>query len=120
VILKCRRIRNPLVGVPKEKLFKDIEVFARDNQLTDIVDLLKKGALAAQDPTAIEKIEEFDDSDRAELQYEVTHKWSHPRILYLTIFLNSVAAAIQGWDQTGVCSTRVCPVVAVSAKAFRF
>ena len=31
----------------------------------------------------------------------MTHRWRHPRILYFTIILNSIAAAIQGWDQTG-------------------
>jgi hypothetical protein len=36
------------------------------------------------------------------LREEVTHRWKHPRILYYTIILNSIAAAIQGWDQTGI------------------
>jgi len=29
------------------------------------------------------------------------HRWRQPWALYMTIVLNSIAAAIQGWDQTG-------------------
>lgn len=32
---------------------------------------------------------------------ERDHRWHHPKILYFTVILNSIAAAIQGWDQTG-------------------
>jgi len=35
------------------------------------------------------------------LREEVTHRWKHPKTLYFTIILNSIAAAIQGWDQEG-------------------
>jgi hypothetical protein len=35
------------------------------------------------------------------LREEVTHRWKHPWALYFTIILNSIAAAIQGWDQEG-------------------
>lgn len=62
---------------------------------------LRKGALVAQSPANIDRISELDDADRESLREEVTHKWKHPRILYFTIILNSIAAAIQGWDQTG-------------------
>jgi hypothetical protein len=57
--------------------------------------------LVAQSPNRIDAIEELDDEDRRVLLEEVTHKWKHPKILYFTIVLNSIAAAIQGWDQTG-------------------
>lgn len=66
-----------------------------------MVPILIKGALVAQNPAGIDDITELNDEDRRILREEVTHKWKHPRILYLTIVLNSIAAAIQGWDQTG-------------------
>lgn len=72
-----------------------------------MVPILIKGALVAQSPAGIDEITELDDEDRRILREEVTHKWKHPRILYLTIMLNSVAAAIQGWDQTGRLPIRV-------------
>lgn len=94
-------IKNPLIGVPKDQLLQDVEEFAAEYNLTDILPYLKKGALVAQSPSHIESITELDDADRQSLREEVTHRWKHPRILYFTIVLNSIAAAIQGWDQTG-------------------
>jgi hypothetical protein len=82
----------------------DVEAYAKENQLEDILPLLRKGALAAQNPTAIDSIPELDETDRAFLHAEVTNKWRQPKILYFTIVLNSIAAAIQGWDQTGSVS----------------
>lgn len=89
------------MGIPREQLLQDVENFAAENQLTNILPLLRKGALVAQSPHAIEHITELDDADRLVLREEVTHRWRHPKILYFTIILNSIAAAIQGWDQTG-------------------
>lgn len=79
----------------------DVEQFAAENGLTDILPLLKKGALVAQSPHAFETIPELDESERDALRVEVTRRWAQTKILYFTIILNSVAAAIQGWDQTG-------------------
>ncbi|KAK3200947.1 hypothetical protein GRF29_213g472911 [Pseudopithomyces chartarum] len=94
-------IRNPLVGIPKEALIKDVENFAREHQLEEITPILIKGALVAQAPALIDEIEELDEADRQAIREEVTHRWKLPKILYITIILNSIAAAIQGWDQTG-------------------
>lgn len=77
----------------------DVETFATTNNLHDMRDLLRKGALVAQAPYAIEHIPELEEVDRQALREEVIHRWRHPRTLYFTIILNSIAAAIQGWDQ---------------------
>jgi len=58
--------------------------------------------LVAQNPTQIDTITELDDADREALLIERTKRWHHPKMLYFTIILNSIAAAIQGWDQTGM------------------
>lgn len=57
--------------------------------------------MVAQNPHAIDSITELDDTDRQVLADELAYRWRHPKMLYFTIFLNSIAAAIQGWDQTG-------------------
>ena len=80
---------------------QDVEEFANEKNLTDILPLLRKGALAAQSPDALDSIHELDDNERQNLREEFTRRWKHPAILYFTIILNSIAAAIQGWDQTG-------------------
>ena len=95
------RIRNPLVGMSRDALMRDVDSFAQRYELQDIVPLMRKGALAAQNPLGLETIDGLDESDRTILRTEITNRWRQPKILYITIFLNSVAAAIQGWDQTG-------------------
>jgi hypothetical protein len=100
------RIRNPLVGIPKDELLADVEAFATENNLNDILPLLRKGALLAQRPLAYDEMPELDAEEKAGLLEESTKRWAHTRTLYLTIILNSIAAAIQGWDQTGLfCKT---------------
>lgn len=43
------KLRNLLYGMSKGDLMRDVEGFAKDRGLNDIVDRLKKGALVAQD-----------------------------------------------------------------------
>lgn len=80
---------------------RDVEAFAQENGLIDIIDLLKKGALVAQDPARADEIETLDYEEREALRMERTHKWRHPAALYFTVILCSIGAAVQGWDQTG-------------------
>lgn len=95
------RIKNPLSGIPKDQLLEQVEQYARRHQVEDILSYLKKGALAAQNPDSFEGVEELDLNDVEVLRSEKQHKWKHPKALYFTILLNSISAAIQGWDQTG-------------------
>lgn len=95
------RIKNPLTGIPKDRLLEDVDNFAHDRDMTDILPLLKKGALVAQSPRDFESLTELDEDEKQVLRDEVLHRWRHPWALYHTIVVNSIAAAIQGWDQTG-------------------
>jgi hypothetical protein len=79
----------------------DVEDYASKNGLTEALPLLRKGALVAQNPAGFESIPELDEEDRTRLRDEILHRWRLPKILYFTIIMNSIAAAIQGWDQTG-------------------
>ncbi|RAL61377.1 hypothetical protein DID88_009511 [Monilinia fructigena] len=103
---------NPDVAHTDEKVHAGTHV--EDNQGKGRIDLTQLsanttgeirnpliGALVAQSPHHADKITELDDEDRRVLIEEVTHRWKHPKVLYMTIVLNSIAAAIQGWDQTG-------------------
>jgi hypothetical protein len=90
------------MGIPKAQLLQDVEAYAREYNLVDILPLLQKGALVAQRHHNFENIEELDMNERQALREEVTHRWKHPKTLYYTIFLNSIAAAVQGWDQEGI------------------
>lgn len=91
------RVSNPLTGVPFETLMRDVEDFAREHDLEDIVDHLKKGALVAQSPHGFDNIEMLVEEDREHLRFEKQHKWKHPLQLYITIIVCSIGAAVQGW-----------------------
>lgn len=73
----------------------DVEAFAEEKGVTDIVDLLKRGALVAQDPSAFETLADLSSEERTALEEEVTHKWRHPLALYVTIITCSIGAAVQ-------------------------
>lgn len=94
-------IKNPLVGIPKDRLLSEAAGLATKHGLNDAVDDFKRGALAAQHPEKFETIVELTDQDRQLLKNEIEHRWKHPKALYFAIFMNSISAAIQGWDQTG-------------------
>ncbi|TVY44749.1 putative polyol transporter [Lachnellula occidentalis] len=99
-----KRIQNPLAGIPRESLLREVDEFANQRDLVDILPILRKGALVARDPSNYEDIDgpEALDSEEVEcLRDEVLHKWRQRRPLYFTIICCSVGAAVQGWDQTG-------------------
>lgn len=95
------RIRNPLAGIPREKLIRQVDTFAQEQELTDIAPLLRKGALVAQDPANYESVSGLEPYEIEALRNETLHKWRQPKALYLTVILCSIGAAVQGWDQTG-------------------
>ncbi|KAJ7502799.1 hypothetical protein B0H11DRAFT_1711553, partial [Mycena galericulata] len=96
------RIQNPLHGIPHDRLLAQVEEFTREKGFDDQLAIFQKGALLAQSPKNFESIPELDESDKATIRREVTHKWHQPKALYLTVILCSIAAAVQGiWDQTG-------------------
>lgn len=82
----------------------DVEDFARTAGLTDILPVLRKGALAAQSPAGVLSSSEFDDREKAMFRQEIEKPWTQPRILYVAIVLSSIAAAIQGSICLGSCS----------------
>jgi hypothetical protein len=100
-ILTYSSLENPLARIPKDRLLREVEEYAQSYDLNDILPELKKGALAAQRPGEFDDIEELTPEERQFLREEVSHRWKHPWALYYTVVLNSIAAAIQGWDQTG-------------------
>ncbi|TQW00560.1 hypothetical protein V2A60_001635 [Cordyceps javanica] len=98
------KIKNPLVGVPRHTLLRDVDDFCRAKGLDEHRAVLRKGALVAQDPTGYEDItgdEALTPAEVDALRSEVLHKWRVPRVLLLTIVTCSIGAAVQGWDQTG-------------------
>ncbi|KAJ5609696.1 hypothetical protein N7528_010263 [Penicillium herquei] len=95
------RIKNPLAGLSQDQVIRDVEAFAQEYQVTDILPELKKGALVARDPASFESVPGITELECIALKNETEHKWHQPKALYFTIILCSIGAAVQGWDQTG-------------------
>ncbi|PBK68073.1 hypothetical protein ARMSODRAFT_937544 [Armillaria solidipes] len=95
------RIQNPLHGIPQDKLLAQVEEFTREKDFDEYIETFKKGALLAQRPSEFETLPLLDESDREAIRREKTHKWSQPKDLYITVIMCSLAAVVQGWDQTG-------------------
>ncbi|BFZ58126.1 hypothetical protein PYCC9005_005185 [Savitreella phatthalungensis] len=95
------RISNPLQFLTKDQLLADVDNFCSENGLGAEQEIIRKGALVAQNPQEFENIGELSSDDVAHLREEVTHRWRHPSMLYFAIVLCSIGSAVQGWDQTG-------------------
>ncbi|XP_044714484.1 sugar transporter domain-containing protein [Hirsutella rhossiliensis] len=67
-------IRNPLKGIPREELLQNVARFQQEKGLPeDILPLLTKGALVAQDPAAFEDLPDLNDHDRRALRKNRRH-----------------------------------------------
>lgn len=73
---------NPLARVSREQLMTDVKNFCEKFDLTDHVEVFKKGALVSQNPEGALDLPELDDDDREALRRETTHKWSQPAALF--------------------------------------
>ena len=89
------RIKNPLADLTPAQVLQDVEHFANEHGLQDILDHLKKGALIARDPDNFETVENMTDDEITVITNETTHKWRQPWPLYFTIGLCSIGAAVQ-------------------------
>lgn len=69
------RIKNPLAGKSREELYTDIDTFTAQYGLQDITDILRKGALVAQNPPEFENVPGLTEDERAVLRDEIVHKW---------------------------------------------
>ncbi|KAI0037114.1 hypothetical protein K488DRAFT_81345 [Vararia minispora EC-137] len=94
------RLANPLEGIPHDQLMADASAFARDHGLGHLADEFAKGALVAQDPTAFESLHQLSEEDKEIFRGELTRRWDHPPMLYYLAILCSVAACVQGMDES--------------------
>ncbi|KKY17446.1 putative mfs sugar [Phaeomoniella chlamydospora] len=94
------QFENPLKDLSKEQLLNDVTAFCEQHGLMDHLDSFKKGALVAQAPAEAMSLVELDDEDRKVLTREHTHKWSQPWQLFFLASMCSLAAAVQGMDET--------------------
>ncbi|EIN11957.1 hypothetical protein PUNSTDRAFT_142156 [Punctularia strigosozonata HHB-11173 SS5] len=94
------RLENPLFGFTHDELRTMAETFCREHDLKDIEDDVRKGAILAQDSARYERYEFLTEDEREALRVDRDHKWKQPFMLYYMIVLCSVAAAVQGMDES--------------------
>ncbi|KZT10603.1 uncharacterized protein LAESUDRAFT_809556 [Laetiporus sulphureus 93-53] len=94
------KLANPLEGIPQDQLLEDAAAFAKAYGLGHLTDEFMKGALVAQDPSAFETLYLLNDEDKNVLRREATHRWDQPWQLYYLVILCSMAAAVQGMDES--------------------
>ncbi|TDL17272.1 hypothetical protein BD410DRAFT_794428 [Rickenella mellea] len=93
-------LANPLAGISHQQLMTDGENFAKQHGLGHLTEEFKKGALIAQDPLAFENLPLLTEEDKGILRREQSHKWDQPMTLYWVVVMCSLAAAVQGMDET--------------------
>lgn len=86
---------NPLSGIPREQLLRDVEQFCSRYGLMADLEVFQKGALISQSPESATSLPELDENEREALTREHTHKWSQPWQLY---FLASTSALNNYYD----------------------
>ncbi|KAJ7463227.1 hypothetical protein FB451DRAFT_463887 [Mycena latifolia] len=101
------KLANPLRGIPREQLIREVDQFAEEKGLKHISAELRKGALVAQDPTAFESIDILDEDDKYHLRRELTHKFSQKPMLYYMVVMSSLAAAVQGMDEAVINGAQI-------------
>ncbi|KAI0696769.1 hypothetical protein C8T65DRAFT_583196 [Cerioporus squamosus] len=94
------KLENPLANLTHEQLLADAAEFATTHDLGEFTETIQKGALLAQDPAAFETLPMLTEEDRRVLRREFTHRWDHPKTLYYLVIMCSVAAAVQGMDES--------------------
>ncbi|KAL9934846.1 hypothetical protein V8E36_006621 [Tilletia maclaganii] len=94
------KLANPLEGLSREQVILNATEFCREHGLEEHIADMRKGALIAQDPLSFEELPDLDEKDREYLRREMTHRWDHPRKLYFMTIMCSVAAAVQGMDES--------------------
>jgi hypothetical protein len=91
---------NPLAGLSREKLFENVEEFCKKFNLMEHLETFQKGALISQNPAGALDLVELTEEDKNVIRREHTHKWSQPFALYYMVGMCSLAAAVQGMDET--------------------
>jgi hypothetical protein len=74
--------QNPLAGIPREQLFKNVHEFCSKFDLLEDLETFKKGALVSQNPETATQLPDLNEFEREALIREHTHKWHQPWQLY--------------------------------------
>ncbi|KAI6812207.1 putative MFS myo-inositol transporter [Hortaea werneckii] len=98
-------LRNPLAGMTEEDVIADVDEFVESKGLAEHREVFRKGALLARvngREEGFEDVSQISEAEKDALRHEITHRWSHPFMLYFLVVLCAGSAIVQGMDQTAV------------------
>lgn len=95
---------NPLKEKSQDEIIADAERFARENGLEEYIEVLKRGALVAQNPEALDRVPGLTDEEKDALRLEGEKPWSQPFMLYYLVVMCSLAACVQGVRVLCICA----------------
>lgn len=98
---------NPLASKSAAQILSDVDRFCEDYGLTEKLDLFKRAALLAADPTAFEERNDISEDEKMILREETTHKWRQPWSMFYIAMISSLAAVVQGMDESLVNGAQV-------------
>ena len=104
------KLQNPLLGLTQREVLADADAFVEAKGLTEHREAFHKGALMAQAiniENGFEQLDILNESDKAILRREVSHRWNQPFMLYFLCALCAGSAIVQGMDQTAVNGAQV-------------
>lgn len=91
------------VVVKSEKEVLDIaNGIIAENGLEEYQDVIRRGALLANDPDNFENRNDITEHEKEVLRREVTHRWHQPPQMYFLAAVGAMAAVVQGMDETVV------------------
>lgn len=108
------KLHNPLAGLSVEAVIADVDAWVVEKGLQEHQDAFRKGALIArvgQREDGFEYVDQLSEEEKDVLRYEITHRWSHPFMLYFLVVLCAGSAIVQGMDQTAVNGAQVSSVL---------
>ncbi|CAM6095661.1 unnamed protein product [Calypogeia fissa] len=100
-------LENPLASKSEAQLLSDVEEFCENHGLIDKLDLFKRAALLAANPKGFEGRIDISEEEKVILREESTHKWRQPWSLYYIAMISSLAAVVQGMDESVVNGAQV-------------
>ncbi|WWD16093.1 hypothetical protein CI109_100518 [Kwoniella shandongensis] len=99
------RLANPLGDLSDEEVMENAAAFAAANNLP--VEAFRKGGLVAKRPNGFEKMAILSEQDKEKLRHEISHKYDQPWVLYNLVIACSVAAAVQGMDESVISGGQI-------------
>jgi len=101
------KLDNPLGGFSVKELSEQADEFCQLNGLTDHVEIFKKGAILAGDQQNLDRVPDITEDERRFIEYETTHRWKQPFLMYYIAILSSMAAIVQGMDEAVVNGAQI-------------